>query len=254
MAFLRDQPQPKLTTQRVPGGRGAALIVGVVAVLVVGTLLWKPWDSGPPAAPPVPTFPRIASATTSPGMLAPSTAEPIPTTAPEDNPSGAPATPYVGFASLLSEPGKPLVGCVYRSSHGGPPTLRKMIVSGPYVVVSSQVSGNAVHSIGWQADIEVNDLPTVFSAEWRPVTHSRPEHYAVDPDNELAVDSVTVAVDPNLDEQFAVFRAVIAVSWDASDGDSLLQQRVTATSYGSLVDPRASQLAEGCPLFAPAET
>src|SRR4051812_8536610 len=178
MALSDRQTQPQLepATEKVRGGRRAAIVVGAVTVLVVGALIWKPWDS-PNVAPlkttiaAVPTSSPIRSepATVSPVVVQPSPGltqlgEAPPFYAPDD----------LGSVALTTESG-PFVECTYGQPRQSRMALRTMTIAAPIVTTGVGVTDGHVQRVDWHVEIEVNSLSRLFSESWQVVQAARPE-------------------------------------------------------------------------------
>ena len=110
--------------------------------------------------------------------------------------------------------GDPVVTCVYGAAAHGRRALSAMVVSGPSLTASADRSANPLRAVAWQADIEVNDLQSVFSADWRSATQSDVARYQMRPHDQFTAQPVTVSVAPDPgQEASAVYRAVVDVHW-----------------------------------------
>jgi hypothetical protein len=241
VAFLGDQPQPELTTERVSGGRRAAVLAGLAAVLVIGAFIWKPWDdnSRTPDASVRASVPAVARAT----------ARPSPTHTPTQSPQpSAPITleipPPIGDMSWLTPAGSPIVTCVYESSGQRRMALKTMVVKGPSVKATADAIANPLRGVRWVALIQVNDLQSVFSGPWRSAAASQSAQYLISQHDQFTLQDATVDVTPDPGRRNAVFRAVAQIMWLGAADDILETQQTVATSYGPPNDS-----SEGCPAF-----
>ena len=166
------EPKPELTTERVRGARWKGLVVLVVAVVVVGGLIWKPWDQ--PAAAPTPTLVAVAQAspslaplptfispTDTPGPATPR--QPPPTTgvpAVTDEPRPVDAGDEIGSVSLDAGI-EAYVQCVYNSS-ANPPSLALVVVNSPAVTIGVGTAASQIRAVSWTAVLETNQLSAIF--------------------------------------------------------------------------------------------
>jgi len=148
------EPQPELSTERVRGGAWKGLVVLVVAVLVVGALVWKPWDSGvgPDASP---TSGAIALSSAVP-LIGPLFSSPEPSTAPSNRPSFAPAD----FGSVLLSDDGAFVQCSY--DRQTPPQLRSVTVIGPTITPAADAADKGLSYVAWSATLESQRLSKIF--------------------------------------------------------------------------------------------
>lgn len=119
-----------------------------------------------------------------------------------------------------------------------------MFVTGPSVAATADVSANDLRAVAWQAVIEVNNLQSVFSAEWRGAAESNPDRYIMHSHDQFTLNPMTVDVEPDPNQRNQVFRAVASIQMLGPDDSILLALRSVATSYA----PPANAT-EGCPAY-----
>jgi hypothetical protein len=258
MGFLPDEPKHELTTERVPGGRRAALIVGVAAVLVVGTLVWKPWDNSSPVASPNPSFPLVAVAPT-----------PAPTTSPTTtrNPPLTPTSPPVsrsadfgpqpqtidapnGLGSVVlyansSGTGGPGAWCIYRS--GGQiarPSLSIVVVEPPLIQPGGTLGDGQLKSVSWHVDLQTNTQDKIFYAEWQDSGQSKATTIDLARGGLGFYMPISVAVKDT--SPITVYRSSIVVDWLDRHGQVLAEQNLPTTTYGTLGATSSDLGAGGC--------
>jgi len=250
MAFLGDEPKHELIIERVPGGRRAALTVGVVAVLVVGTLVWKPWDVAAPAATPGASFPLVAVATPITEQSPPPTSPPAstPVTPPAPIPDIAegpdlsfPSQSGLGTVAFTTGDG-PNVHCLYRSKAQATPTsLTSMIVDSPLVFPSP---GSSAAKARWRVAIESNTQDKIFEAEWQPVSRTKAAQAVLTGMAPAVFEPMFVKV-PRADP-ITIYRVTIEVDWLDHHGNVLEVQQIHPTVYGPMGNANAPLGPGGC--------
>jgi hypothetical protein len=249
MAFLGDEPKNELIIERVPGGRRAALVAAVVAALIVGTLVWKPWDTGAPAASPRLTLPVAALATASviPPTSEPSSANEPSAATPEpivkDNGLQVIAAPNnLGSVEFYPDEG-PAGWCIYKSAdEKARPTLSVILVQPPVVTVS-QSAGGSLQSVRWHIELERNTQDKIFNAEWIHARDSRVT--AMDVNQYGFVIPISIAVPAA--SSITVFRAPMIIDWLGKQATVLATQQVLPATYGVLGAPDSAIQPGGCP-------
>lgn len=256
MTFRGDDPKPELTTERVPGGRRAAAIVAVVAIVVVGTLVWKPWDTGAPAATPAASF-LVAAA----GIPSPSTPVSSPDGTPAPVPYADPPPPLVQpeppvdvatdlmfpSASGLGEvtfnaTGGPTVHCLYKSAAAGSRSrLTSMIADSPIIFPSLS---SLAHKVAWRVEVEANTQDKIFEADWQLVGRSKAKEAKFDGPAPAAFDPIFVKVPPA--DSITLYRVTLLVDWLDARGRTLETQQIHPTTYGPLGNANAPLGPGGC--------
>jgi hypothetical protein len=238
------EPKPDLTTQRVPGGRRAAFVVVVVAVLVVGTLVWKPWESGVSGATPAPTSrPAVADTTPSPGPSLEATPSPL-ATFPVDG---------LGSVELRTDTG-PQVVCTYKTIGRGrkaKQVISEMTAPSPVVTLGSAALDVGLKQIDLYLNLESNSLATIFNAEWQPLQGFDGPSQSVQIYRSTPVfEPITIrfAFTPDRDDE--VYRMSLRFDWLNANGDKLDTQYFTLNSYGPEDTTEGSVVSEGCPATA----
>jgi len=250
MAFLGDEPKHELIIERVPGGRRAAVIATVIAVLVVGTLVWKPWDAAVQAASPGASLPLVAVATpmTTPTPPATLPSGPAAVTAPAPEPDVAqgpnlnfPSQTGLGTVTFTTGDG-PNVHCLYQSKTPADRTsLTSMIVDSPLVVPSP---GSSAAKVRWHVSVESNTQDKIFEADWQPVSNSKAVQ---DKFNDMApplFEPMLVKV-PRADS-ITIYRVTIEVDWLDHHGNVLEVQQIHPTVYGPMGNINAPLGPGGC--------
>jgi len=246
VTFLPNEPQHELTTERVRSGRRAALIVLVGAVVVVGTLIWKPWDekSGVPAASARPTQPVVALATplTTP---APSVTPPAATPAPTATDNGqqvVQAPDNLGSIAFYPNEG-PAGWCIYKAAGTkAPPTLAVIVVEPPVVMVGDTAAGR-LRAVRWHIELETNTQDKLFESDWIHASDSEAKTIAVNQFGFVKPISIAVPAAPAI----TVFRAPMVIDWLGRGSTVLATQRVLPAAYGVLGAPGSATQPGGCP-------
>ena len=233
VALTPNDPMPELNTERVPGGRRAAIVVAVVGVLVVGTLIWKPWGSDAPAATARPSLPAVALTTPS---AAPTPAlSPIadaPVAVPTNTDSVQPlyeAPDNLGTIAFFDELG-PTVWCIYQSQGLARPELSAMVVASPVVMVGPGSADRKLRVVRWHVSVESNTQDKIFESAWAHVVDSRTQRIALTDGRTSSFDPVDVRVPTAT--PITIYRATIVVDWIGQRGQMLGSQQVSPTSYG----------------------
>jgi hypothetical protein len=246
MSGYEPTPLAEPDTQSVPGGRRAAVAVALVAILVVGTLLWKPWDSGggAPASPgPSGSLPAVAAATPTATASATATLQssPPPATTSPDQEETAPG----GFGSVLIAPGAgSFVYCVYGSAEA---RLISLVVNEPFIILSDDPEKQAqVKRMTYKPEIESNSLESVFSADWSFLTAGDTQRRSVGGRKGLFFDAAQIKVKVQDLPDSSVLRVAVVINWIGADGERLATQRIYPTKYGRLGDDNIEPVAEGC--------
>lgn len=218
---MSRKDESPLTTERVQISRRGPLLVALAAISVVGLLVWKPWE--PPVA--APTLSPVAVLPTTNPTLAPSF-DPVP----------------IDIASIVNL-GSTSVRCEYIPSAGGEWLLASLLVVPPRLEPGPDIADANVFEVSWRAEVQRNELASIFSANWEEVALSDRQ---VSP----AITSPFVAFQPlHLAYEEAtptpsVLRVVIIVEWFGPGRASLGSARFVVTTY----DPGKSRPArsEGC--------
>jgi hypothetical protein len=246
MAIARREPDQPLEpdVQRVRGGRRAALLTVVVGVAVVGTLVWKPWDNGAPAASrPSGSLPAVAVATAS---LQPT----FTATAPTIEPSIVPGPPNDiapgELGSVTLDPGgDAFVYCVY----GGPAgSLISMTIKPPIVFANrGPLASSVLKRVSYTPEIETNSQQSIFSADWIPLTQGATQRRSAAGAFGAQFDIVQMKVQTTDLSASGVVRVAVVINWLGKSGETLATQRLYPTSYAPLGDASADSVPEGCP-------
>jgi len=260
VTFLGDDPERDLTTQRVPAGRRTALVIGAIAVVVIGTLAWKPWEEGAPASqsPPSPAFAAdVPSAPPTPLNLAVpppaspleptvpvsgATASPGPTPTPEVGPHFVPAPQNLGSVSFVSNEGPP-AWCIYRSPAGRARRSLSIIVVEPPIILIDPGAMTQLHGVRWHVDLETNAQDKLFEAEWRVLRESSAD--AINAHQFGFTKPLSVRVPKG--DSIAIYRAPIVVDWLGQGDELLATQRVVPGDYGALGGADLVPQSAGCP-------
>jgi hypothetical protein len=245
VAVATPDNEDHLTIERVTTGRRGPFVVTLLAAVVVGVLLWKPWDR--PAAMPSPSHIAVAPTPTTTSTPTPSpTATPSPTEAP--TPTAPPRTPSptAALAEIdvrYAANGGAFVHCSYESIDGGPTVLSQVDAGPPYVQFNSLLAAaRDVRRVAWRVEIQVNTLESIFSADWEPVGESR-RHFASDLTSDpLAFSQVSIDYDKSRAGPTLVARVVVFVEWFGPRRALLGSREIVATNYGQ----GGGVLAEGC--------
>jgi len=255
-----DGDLPK--TERVTTGRRGPLAVGLIAVVLVAVLIWKPWDSPTSAGPspsavavlPTPTVTPSPSATSSPTATTGTTATPAPPATPQLEPFPTPqptpspprATVDIEVGTVL-HPGEAFVTCSYRRDADGGTVLARVLVGPPLVQLRPDFAERGVRRVAWRVELQVNELETVFSASWKPVATS-PRQFAPDlSEAPLTFRQIDLGYDQSPPGPTSVVRVVVVVDWFGAHRALLGSRSVVATTYG--VGLTSPIIPEGCLAF-----
>jgi hypothetical protein len=245
-----DEPQ----TEAVRSGRRAAVVVAVVAVLVVGLFIWKPWQGGPtPTATARGSFAAVVSPTPRPTTVASTAIRPAPlaTDAPVATPDVSSsqgqivAPKNLGFVSLPPDDRGTFVYCVYgtgRDTSG----LVTMIVNPPVVTTGTAARG-LIKRINFRPEIEVNSQEGLFSAGWRYLGSGNVQRSKLDASLVSLFKSEQLKVDVTALPASALLRISIVINWIDSRGNRYADLRVYPAAYAPLGDAQTDPVAEGCP-------
>ena len=230
----------ELTTERVRGGRRAAFIAGVVAVVVIGTLVWKPWDNGLPAASPRPALPVVALATptTVPTPLTPVPATPFR----NDDQQVVEAPDNLGSVAFYPNEG-PAGWCIYKAANEKAPLTLSVIVVEPPVIIVGDSTGAGLRAVRWHIELETNTQDKLFESEWIPAFDSEAKMINVDQFGFTKPISVAVPAAASI----TVFRAPMVIDWLGHGTTVLATQRVLPAAYGVLGAPGSATQPGGCP-------
>lgn len=252
MSFLGNETQRELTTERVPGGRRAALVAVVAALAVVGALVWRPWDSPTtrPSPAPLATAPLIAVATANPAL--PSAAPPGPSGAAGAGPE-IPIGPILfdapgglGSVAVFVDEG-PVAWCIYRDKPRQDRLSLAIIVVEPPVVLPEQqaLSAGSLHAASWHVELESNSQDKIFEAAWQPSATSEAARVDLERGQYGFVKPISIKV-PAADS-LTVYRTPILVDWLGKGDEVLAEQLVQPATYGTLGAPSAEPAPGGCP-------
>ena len=252
------EPTPELTIERVRGGRRKGLLVLTVALVVVGGLVWKPWD-GPSAAVATPPFVAAGHASPSPALLPTMILTP-------DFPAliAPPQPPTVGLPSIEPTPlvgdqppggsvaafgldDTPLVECGY-----GQTTNSASLIHVRVDPLATDVApgGGALREISWTAVLESRRLSKIFEADWQPIDVSARHTFLIHERLHVSLKAVSFDVDPSTLMRDDVMRVTLVINWLGSSGKRLDQQSLTLASYVRADDGNAIT-GDGCPALRP---
>lgn len=256
------EPRPDLTTERVRGGRWKGLVVLVAALVVVGGLIWKPWDQPSVAVPTSPLVgaahpspspveaPAVTVITDDPGLILPVPPTPAgpPTTngvpATTDEPSSPPDTGgSVGSVSLDAGL-EAYVQCVYNAS-SSPPSLALVVVNPPVVTIGVGTAANKIRAVSWTAVLETNQLSAIFEADWQPIDVSTSRVVALHGRPSVTLKATVFDVKTLSVGTTDVLRVTVLVNWIGAHGKRLFQTSIVAGSYAP-ADSATDIVPEGC--------
>ena len=250
------EPKPDLTTERVRGGRWKGLVVLAVAVVIVGGLIWKPWDQ-PSSA--VPTPPLVGAAHPSPSPLPVPTLSVIPdypgVLEPPPTPAGPP--PTTGVPAVTDEPSpsdtqgslgsvslESPVTCVYVTNEN-PQSLTNVFVDPPVITTSVGGGASQLRAVSWTAVLETNQLSEIFEADWRPIDVSTTHVFTLHGRNNVIFKPVTFDVRSLPVGTADVLRVTVLVNWIGPHGTRLFQTSVVESGYAPADNPDGV-VPEGC--------
>ena len=246
VTFLPNEPQHELTIERVRSGRRAALIVLVGAIVVVGTLIWKPWDarSSAPAASTRPTQPVVAVTTplaTSLPSVTPPPVTPEPTAT--DNGQQVIAAPD-NLGSIAFYPNEGPAGwCIYKAANKKAPLTLAVIVVEPPVVIVGDTTGGRLRAVRWHVELQTNTQDKLFESEWIQASNSESKVIEVNQFGFVKPISVAVPAAPAI----TVFRASMVIDWLGRGSTVLATQTVLPAAYGVLGASGSATQPGGCP-------
>jgi len=251
------EPRPDLTTERVSGGRLKALAVLAVAAVIVGGLIWKPWDrpSTPtptptpglvgvahPSPSPIPT-PTVLVIPDDPGVIGP---QPPPTTggpAATDEPSPTDTGGALGAVSL-DNGADGYVQCTYKTTVN-PPPLIEVRVNPPVITTGEGAATGVLRAVSWTAVLETNQLSAIFEADWQPIDVSATHVFVLHGRRTVTFKPVTFDVKSLSVGTSDVLRVTVLVNWIGAHGARLSQMSVLASSYAAADSP-TDIIPEGC--------
>ena len=248
--LVPDEPRTELTTERTRGQRRAAFAAVAVVAVVVGALVWKPWDapSGAPLGSARPTIPAVAVATPEASVRATPPGTPIRTPLPIPE-TPAPQSPDNGrvifptqnaLGSLVFFPGYgPGVYCIYSARNTSRPLMKSMVVEAPLVMPNLDAP---VGRVRMHVELERNSEDKIFESDWQPVSKSSTQ--VTRANGSWPFDSVLIKVPraPGV----TLYRATIVVDWLDVRGRVLETQSIRPTSYGPLGDADFPVTDGGC--------
>lgn len=244
-----DQPRPDV--ERVQSGRRTPVVVGLIAALVVGVLVWKPWDR-PPA--PLPGVAAPATGTTAAPAIEPtpgpsvgsSTPTPAATPRPLPTPDVAPLGPIGDFV-LVPDQGGAVARCIYGRPIAGVRHLESISVQPPVVTVgqADPDSTRDIKRIRVWIQVERNRLDKIFEDPWMTVAVSRRQTvdgYASQPADLIPLlQSVNGSTSP----ANSIFRVLVRVEWYTRNLELAGADEAMVGSYAST--RRSGDVAfEGC--------
>lgn len=158
-----------LTTERVRVSRRGPLVVALVAISVLGVLVWKPW-APPTTTSPVAALPTDAHIGPQPlptPSAVPAPSVPWPTSAPEPTPNQGPgSTIEVGE---IFDAGFVVFQCSFPGG-GGDGSLTAIALGPPEIHLL--LDDRRVRYLGWHAEIQANRIDKVFEADWHTILES----------------------------------------------------------------------------------
>ena len=246
-------PNVEPEIEKVRGGRRAAIAVLASAVVVVGALIWKPWDapSGAPQTTAVAILPAQSLAVTAtPFAFEPTTATPAPVQVvpgeaphPIEQPQPTPSDEH--FAAVLLASKGPYVRCTYGVAKDGREQLEALLVPAPIVTFGHGGKSDFVRTIVFRPELESNRLQGIFSEEWHFVRAARAQRWPLS--RGPSIQFASVRLKPARDElsDVGVFRISVVVNWIGDGGEVLESQRVYPVGYSLAGSPESTP--GGCP-------
>jgi hypothetical protein len=250
------EPTPPVEPEieKVRGGRRAAITVLVGAVVVVGALIWKPWDatSGAPQTTAVAILPAQSPAAIATTFVIepPPIATPVPSQVvsgegppPLEQPQPTPSGEH--FAAVLLASKGPYVRCTYGVGRDGREQLEALVVAPPVITFGHGEESDLVRTIVFRPELESNSLQGIFSAEWRFVEVARAQRWPLARGASVEFRPTRLKPALNALSDAGVFRVSVVVNWIGDAGEVLETQRVNPTSYGVVGSPDTTP--DGCP-------
>ncbi len=230
-------------TERVPTGRRGPLAVVLVALALVALLAWRPW-----AAPvePLPSPSTVAvRPTSSPTPLPTPSALPTSTAIPTATPAPTLAVLAIDVASA-PDATRAFVECRYRQAPHGASALTSLSIGPPTVEVVRTYAFESpdVRRVAWHAELEVNRLETLFSADWEPLARSPSHSTRALNAIPLAFSRLSMSYDQLPIGPTLVVRVVVVVQWFGPSGVRLGTSSIVATNYAH--GESGPVLPEGC--------
>jgi hypothetical protein len=240
-----EQPRPDV--EKVTSGRRTPLAVGLIVIVIVGVLVWRPWHTEPRPAIAQPTTPVAASPTqTASQPTASPTPRPAPTAIPSVPPPDlGPAGPITEFA-LVQQPGRALVHCEYGPLRQGRRHLRSLVVEPPLVPPLDRGDSNDIRHVSWHVELQSNRLEWLFERDWRPAAASRSQQTGVSTSRPAQFTSLEIDYRAARDEETAIFRVLVVVEWRTRNLELAGRGEVIAPSYLQANDPVSEIHSEGC--------
>jgi hypothetical protein len=132
-----------------------------------------------------------------------------------------------------------LVTCGYASDGGGQVAIE---VQPPLVELHAEVSEQPVRRVSWRASLEINELASLFSADWRPFAESARQFAPDLAQRPLKFDQLLMEYDRAQVTRTSVVRVVIVVEWFGPRRTLLGERQVVIARYRQ----GGGELAEGC--------
>jgi len=202
-------------TQRVGSGRRVPVVISAIVVLVVGTLIWKPWEQPTPA-------PSTAS-TIRPNPLSttPSEVAEVPTASPSPSSTDAPvptatAQATVGPVRPQSTPyllTTPRIECHYVATRDGRRLEFLSAAPAPIVVHPAQTGAKPIRRVGWRLDVEVNQQDKVFTRGWQPVGHTKRSSLSARTGWMVALPELPFGLEGETPDQSQIYRVSAVIYW-----------------------------------------
>ena len=241
-----DQPRP--TVESVPSRRSVPIVVGLIAVLFTGFLVWqgladRPTPSQTPAVPPVAIGSPSPSDVGSP--TASQDADPSPQPRPLPSPDLGPLE-HAGDFALAPPPGSALVQCTYSRPRDGRRYFRGLEVQPPTVSAYNDAHGALdVRSVAWRVELQSSQPENRLDLDWITVARSR-RQVATAAGARIDLYPLAIAYRVPQEDATVVLRALVIVEWYTRNLELAGRVEQVADSYLEANDPVRELRREGC--------